>query len=434
MLFSLLRNLPLKEKRTFSLHLVFSVIDGMIRGALLLNEYVFIKSLSGSSYQLSFLFQSSLIVLLLSVFFNELIFRAKRKGRMLRMAGLITHLPLLLLLFFPRNPEIYSQQAVYHYVFLFVFFTYYLSYPIVLPTINLFLKNSYSKDNFGRLYSLGTTVRQIMMMLIIFFFGLLLDKDNFAFTYIFPVLGILGIISIVLISIIEYNPLSVPVKTESLLMSVFSSFKKMITILKTNRPFLDFQIAYLFYGFTFNSTRSVINIFYNDALKLNYTSVAFYQNAYNIIAILLIRFFGKLIGKMDARKFTMYSFAFMAGYILFIGLTSYVPYYVDISTLRIYITLLIATIFFGLFNATIILSWNIGSAYFCTNEEAGDYQSVHLFLTGFRGIYSPILGVIFYEILGFSWTFGIGVFMLFLAVWIMQWSYKRRSFKLKVIS
>ena len=426
MLIPLIRNLTSKEQRSFKLHITFSVIDGMIRGALLLNEYVFIKSLSGSSYQLSFLFQSSLIVLLLSVFFNELISRAKRKGYMLRMAGFITHLPLLLLLFFPRTPELYSQQVIYHYVFLFIFFTYYLSYPIVLPTINLFLKNSYAQQNFGRLYGLSTTVRQIMMMLTIFFLGLLLDSDHFAFTYIFPMLGILGIVSIVLISIIEFTPNTVPQITESLLMSVFSSFKKMVTILKTNRAFLDFQIAYLFYGFTFNSTRSVINIFYNEALDLNYTSVAFYQNAYNIIAILLIPFFGRLIGKIDPRKFTMYSFAFMAGYILFIALTSFFPYAFQFYSLKIYVTLLISTIFFGLFNATIILSWNIGSSYFCSNEEAGDYQSVHLFLTGFRGIYSPFIGVLFYELLGFSWTFGFGVFMLLIAVWIMQWSYRKR--------
>lgn len=100
-----IRNLDSRELRTFYLHLTFSVIDGMIRGALMLNEYVFIKSLNGSSYQLSFLFQSSVIVLLLSVLFNEMIHRAKRKRKLLRRAGFLTHLPLLILLFFPEHPR-----------------------------------------------------------------------------------------------------------------------------------------------------------------------------------------------------------------------------------------------------------------------------------------------------------------------------------------
>ena len=58
-----IKNLNPKELRTFYLHVIFSIIDGMIRGALLLNEYVFIKSLNGSSYQIRFLFQSSVVVL-----------------------------------------------------------------------------------------------------------------------------------------------------------------------------------------------------------------------------------------------------------------------------------------------------------------------------------------------------------------------------------
>ena len=119
----ILKSLNVKEKRTFYLHMTFQIIDGMMRAALWINEYVFIKSLNGSSYQLSFLFQSSVIVLLLSILFNELINRAKKKKKLLRRVGFLTHLPLLLLLFFPKNPELYSASSIYHYVFLFIFFT-----------------------------------------------------------------------------------------------------------------------------------------------------------------------------------------------------------------------------------------------------------------------------------------------------------------------
>jgi MFS family permease len=422
----ILKSLDLKETRTFYLHMTFSIIDGMIRAALLLNEYVFIKSLNGTSYQLSFLFQSSVIVLLLSVLFNEMIFRAKRKRRLLRRAGFLTHFPLLILMFFPRTPELYTLNSIYHYVFLFVFFTYYLSYPIVLPTINLFLKNTYTKDNFGRFYGISSSIRQIMMMVTFFVLGLLLDTDPFSFTWFFPFLGLLGFFSIILFSRIEYNPKNIPEISEGLIKGVFTSFKKMIHILKTNKAYLDFQIAYIFYGFAFMSTRSVINIFYDKALSLNYSSVAFYQNAYNIIAIILLPFFGKLIGKIDPRRFTIIPFISMAGYILFIALSVVFPLSIEIWNIQIYLMLIISTIFYGLFNATMLLSWNIGSSYFGSNEAAGDYQSIHLFATGLRGAVAPIIGIALFEWFGFSWTFGIAVFSLFIAVYIMHWSYKNR--------
>lgn len=422
----LLKNLDIKERRTFHLHITFSIIDGMIRAALLLNEYVFIKSLNGTNYQLSFLFQSSVIVLLLSVLFNEMIFRAKRKRRLLRRVGFLTHLPLLILFLFPKTPELYTINSIYHYIYLFVFFTYYLSYPIVLPTINLFLKNAYSNQNFGRLYGISSSIRQIMMMVTFFVLGLLLDANGFSFTWFFPLLGVLGFISIVLFSRIEYIPKNVPVISDGLLKAVFTSLKKMIHILKTNKAYFDFQIAYMFYGFSFMSTRSVINIFYDKSLSLNYSSVAFYQNAYNIIAIILLPFFGKLIGKIDPRRFTIIPFVSMAGYILFIALSAIFPYHVEIWNIQIYFMLIISTIFFGFFNATMLLSWNIGSSYFGKNEEAGDYQSIHLFSTGLRGAVAPIIGIALYEWFGFSLTFGIAIFSLLLAIYTLWWSYKKR--------
>ncbi|MFC2104425.1 MFS transporter [Bacteroidota bacterium] len=174
------------------------------------------------------------------------------------------------------------------------------------------------------------------------------------------------------------------------------------------------------------STRSVINIFYDKALSLNYSSVAFYQNAYNIIAIILLPVFGKLIGKVDPRRFTIIPFFAMVGYIFFTGFTSYVPLSFDIWNVKIYLMLLIATIFYGLFFSTMLLSWNIGSSYFGSNEEAGDYQSIHLFGTGVRGAVSPLIGVVVYELFGFSLTFGIAIISLLIAVYIMRWSYKKR--------
>lgn len=423
----LLKSLYNKEKRTFYLHMTFSIIDGMIRAALWLNEYVFIKSLNGTSYQLSVLFQSSVIVLLLSVLFNEMIHRSKRKRKLLRRVGFLTHLPLLILLFFPKNPELYAVNSLYHYVFLFVFFTYYLSYPIVLPTINLFLKNVYSKDNFGKLYGISSSIRQIVMMITFFVLGLLLDADEFSFTWFFPVLGFLGFISIIFISWIEYIPNTVPEISEGIIQAVASSFKKMVNILKTNKAYFDFQVAYLFYGFAFMSTRSVINIFYDKALSLNYSSVAFYQNAYNIIAILLLPVFGKVIGKVDPRKFTIIPFFALAGYIFFTGLSFYIPLNVEVWNIQIYLMLFIATIFYGFFFSTMLLSWNIGSSYFGSNEEAGDYQAIHLFGTGLRGAVSPLIGVVLYEIFGFSLTFGIAVLSLLVGVYILRWSYKKRT-------
>ena len=106
--------LNFEEKRTFRLHGLYMAIEGIILGVLALNEFVFIKSLHGSNYQLSFLFQFSMVMFLFLVFINEFIKRIKNRKKMLRIAALLTRLPLLLLIFFPDNVHGIDENQIYH--------------------------------------------------------------------------------------------------------------------------------------------------------------------------------------------------------------------------------------------------------------------------------------------------------------------------------
>jgi MFS family permease len=91
--------------------------------------------------------------------------------------------------------------------------------------------------------------------------------------------------------------------------------------------------------------------------------------------------------------------------------------------ITIYYGLIAYVLFHGIFAATMPLLWNIGSAYFCKPSEAGLYQEIHLSLTGFRAIFAPLLGVVFYEWLGFTLTFLIGIIILISSIVFMAWSY-----------
>jgi len=418
------RSLTTRERRTFSLHMAYSVIEGIIAGVLVLNEFVFIKSLLGTNYQLGVLFQFSMIVFLLLIFINEFLKRIKNKKHLLRITAILTRAPLLLILFFPRSADAVVANPIYHYVYLAIFLAYYLASPVIYPAINLFLKQVYRHNIFGRLYSYATTVNRLIIIITTFGYGLLLDADNFAFVYILPVMAILGIISVWLFSRIDYiEPEKALVKTK-----FFEAAKKsatnMLRIIRNNIPYRHFEFGFMFYGFAFMITITIITIYFERTLHLNYSSVAFYKNGYNLLSILLLPFFGRLLDRIDPRKFAAMTFGFMLIYILFITLTEYFPYYFDYQGIRVYWLLLGYVLFYGLFAATMSLLWFIGSAYFCKKEEAGIYQSVHLSLTGVRALFAPLVGVMFYEMLGFTWTFVIAMLSLAIAIIIMFWSYK----------
>jgi hypothetical protein len=421
------KDLEQRERKAFSLHLGYSAIDGMMRGALIMNEFVFIKSLKGSSYQLGVLFQFTVIVLIFSVIFNELLRRSRNKKRFLRIVAVVTHFPLMLLLLFPRDSVGIAEAELIHLAFLFIFLLYFLSRPLVFPTINLLLKHNYRHHKFGSLYGIATSLNKTMMLVTTFVYGVYLDYDHYAFVYVFPVLAILGVFSIILLSKIDYKEDGEKIFKLSFFDSVKQSFRNLWQILKQNKPYRDYEMSFMLYGFAFMSTKAVITLFYKEELDLNYSSVAFYENGFNILAIILLPVFGKILGKTDPRRFVTFTYTALALFILFTGLTEFLPYYTEVWEVQIYYTLLLAVIFKGIFAATMALSWSIGSSYFCSREEAGNYQSVHLTLTGMRGLFAPLIGIWFYEIFRFAGTFGIAILFLLGAIGLMIWSYRNKT-------
>ncbi len=406
------------EKRTFLLHLVFSIFDGIILGVLALNEYVLIKGLKGSSYQIGILFQFTVVVLIIAVPLTEILKRTIKKIRMLRLVAIFTRALLLLLLFFPKTITETTDIFFFQIVFLIIFLIYFSANPLIMPTINGFLKTNYKHENFSKLYGYSATANKIVMLIATFFFGLLLDRFSNAYTYVYPFLAILGISSIFILTQIKYSPI-VPKNKRSLKEAVKEVTGSIINILKKNKAFRDFEIGFMFYGLAWLVTIAVIALFLENELKLNYSGIAFYKNFYTSVSILLTPLFGKLLGKINPRKFAIYTFGAMLLYLLFMGLTEYFPLYIEIFEIKIYYTLLFSFLAYGIFGAMMGLLWYIGSAYFAKDEDAADYQSVHLSFTGFRGAFAPLAGVYLFEIIGYSGVFLVGIISIFIAILVL---------------
>jgi Na+/melibiose symporter-like transporter len=415
-----------KQRKTFLLHLVYSIIEGIILGFLALNEFVLIKGLDGSNNQIGILFQFAVIVLLFSVIFNEFFKRSRNKKRLLRFAAIITRLPLILFLFFPKTPNA-ADLFSYQLIFLVIFFIFYLANPIIMPAINIFLKKNYTHENFSKLYSYATTVNKIVMLFATFAFGIILDINPNSYIYFYPSIAFLGILSVFILTKIDFEQSNEIIPKNGFFNSIKDSFKNMNSIIKKNKPFRDFETGFMFYGFAWMLAVAVIAIFMSKKLDLNYTSLAFYKNSYNIVSILITPFFGKLMGKIDPRKFSVYTYAAMLIYILFMGLTEYFPAKFEFMGLTIYYSLIISFFSYGIFGAMMSLLWYIGTAYFCDDNQSADYQAIHLNLTGLRGAFIPLTGVLLYSKIGYSGIFGLGVFFLFIAIIVNILSIKKEN-------
>jgi len=422
----ILQGLTPGERKTFILHVAYSFIEGIILGILALNEYVLIKSLNGTEMQIGILFQFGSVLLLVSILFNEWIRRSRDKARLIRNLAWVTRLPLIILAFFPHSTATIQGNPIFAMVFLVIFLLFYLANPIIYPIINLFLKNNYTHSNFGPLYSYATGLNKAVMLGATFLFGILMDADSFAFTYVYPVMAMLAIASIYILARIPFETEDqVPVPAKGIWESSKQSLVNMFRIFRENKAYRDFETGFALYGFAWMTTVAVITIYFDKELHLSYSSVAFYKNGYNLLSILLFPFFGKLIGRIDPRKFAIYTFLSLFFYFFFLMLTQSFAAQTQVAGIQIYYMLIPAFMSHAIFAATMGLLWYIGSAYFSRKSEAADYQSIHLTMTGIRALYGPILGVLFYKWFGITFTFLFAMGALLLAVYVMHTSMRK---------
>ncbi len=417
------------EKKSFGLHLLYSIFEGVLMGGILLNEFIFLKSMHGSEVKLAALFVISIAVYVLLVFFNEFIRRTSKKRVMLRWVGILTRLPLFLFFFFPKEPEAYVGTALYQYLFLGIFLIYYLGVIVIHPTINQLLKHNYRDEKLSSLYSWAMTANKLVSLLVSFGLGILLDANYYAFRVTWPMMGVAGILAIYFLSLIPYTP----VKQEfprPFWVAVSDSVKRMGRILVKDKPYRDFEIGFMLYGFAFMFTVTVVTLYLENVLKLSYTSVAFYKNSGNLVLLIMMPIFGVVLGKLDPRKFSQISYSFMFLYIFFIAISEFLTWNVVWNDLNIVVMVLIAFVFFGLFQSAMNLQFTIGSSYFVKHaEDAGDYQAVHLSLVGVRGLFAPFVGLALYRSLGYFPTFMIACTCLLIAIVYMQISYRRYRLK-----
>ena len=133
--------------------------------------------------------------------------------------------------------------------------------------------------------------------------------------------------------------------------------------------------------------------------------------------------FGKLYSYAAmTNKIVMMITTFVFGWMLDANPFLFVYIYPVIGILGIFSLFLLSFAWNGLFAATMSLLWNIGSAYFFKDDDAGAYQSVHLSMVGIRALIAPLFGIWLYQYIGFSGVFALGVLLLILSIAVMFWS------------
>ena len=410
------------ERRTFLLHTIYSLLDGLILGGFTLNEFVFQKNFHPDLFKISLLFQLGVLVLPFSIFFTQFYEKVANKKRLLARIGLFTRIPLLLFIFFPILPADQLQSDWVQNVFLIVFLLFYFASPFTIPLINHLLKLNYSPDKLGKLYSYSWSINLFTQLISSLLFGWLLDEFPTSFAYVYPVLGVIGLFSIYLISKMKNETEQKYYDDISLFESWGNTLDKSIKILTENKPFRDFQIGMMIYGVAFLMNLGVVAKFLNDQYDLNYSEVAGYKGIALVLAILTFPLFGLILDRKDPRRFGNMSFILCALFFALMVAAFYFHRPIHINSVRIFIFLALAYIAYGFFQSSMTILWGIGSSYFAPNDQVATYQAIHCSLTGIRGLLAPIIGTLLFSMFSFVGAFIASILLLLFAIY-----YHRKS-------
>ena len=230
--------------------------------------------------------------------------------------------------------------------------------------------------------------------------------DEFAFRIIFPTLAVFGLIGALVYARVRLRGQSRLTRIERLsgsgrgaLANPFTAFG----VLKRNPPYRRYIICQFVFGAGNLLMMPIL------ALVLDERFDASYFEALLVTAIippilmpLAIPMWARLLGRMHVIQYrAIHSWLFVVAALCFLVGTLTLQYWVVV----------LGSVVLGIAWGGGVLAWNLGHQHFAPPEEDAQYMSVHVVLTGVRGIIAPYLGVTLYEVLrpeGMeAWVFGV---------------------------
>jgi MFS family permease len=295
---------------------------------------------------------------------------------------------------------------------------------LLIPAQNSIYQRNIDKKRRAKVYGYTTSLSMLIAVSFTFMAGRMLDINEQSFRLILAITAVAGLIASLLLSLVKIQePLlrneCAPLHWRD---AMRDPIRRSLKLLKTNKPFASFERSFSIYGMGFIMVQPVLPIFLVDMLKLTYTGNFIAKGIISQLPILLL---SPYLGKWHDK---LHPFRFIS---VFFGLLAFFPALFIASALFLQVRWLavalvyLAYIMYGFAMAGVNIAWNMGSIYFAGDEDASMYQSVHVTMTGIRGVIAPLLGLLLLKTLGIISVFAVAVGFLVTASVISWRDYKR---------
>ncbi len=250
---------------------------------------------------------------------------------------------------------------------------------VAAPAYASVLKEIYPDEHRGRIMAyirVGLAFTTFVSTLLV---GQLLKRSTLGYTHIFPIAGILGVISAFSFGSIKTAPVD-PDHPDNQRTSTLEFLRNTLAIFKADRNYSWFALSVFVYGFGNLLVAPLYPVFQVDRLHISAAQVAFLSNTSTVIWMVSYFYWGKYV---DVRSP-------LRAVVVNVLLISLVP--LNYFLARNVWMLIPTAVINGLTMGGVELSYFNSILRFAKNGKESQYQALHSFLLGIRGTTAPFIG------------------------------------------
>jgi MFS family permease len=403
--------------------MVAAIFNGAVLSLGQTQDIIARKALNAKDWQLMLMTMIWPISNFLSIWWGRLFEKSRHKSRYFLAGGVVGRLTLLYAIWLTTMNEYLLLMGLL-----------YSANSLLIPAQNSIYQHNIRPQRRSSIYGYTMSLSMIVSVSLTFVAGRVLDIHEASFRWILVITGIAGFISSFLLSRIKIQePLvDTPKMKEALSIkdTLMEPIRRSLSLMKSNKPFAAFERSFSIYGMGFIMMMPIIPIYMVDRLQMSYTNNFLAKGILSQVGMLFLApLFGRLHDRMHPFKFIGISFAILMIFPLLMVLSSI---WAGESVTAVIIVFIAYTIF-GLAMTGINMAWNMSSIFFAGNEDAAMYQSVHVTLTGVRGMIAPVLGFVLLRVFGIESVFWVASGFLAMASLMSFRDYRRLKDKLAEI-
>ena len=397
------------ERYTWRRHRPAQVFNGLEDGILGLASFVALRSLGAPAWIAPLMVVLAQAPWILSPMWEQAISRMP-PHRAFRWFGVGLGLPLVAMALVGVTPTGDEGHGSGDYVLFLALYV--LAHLVIGGSIaqrGAMIRTNYRNEVRGSVFGLLQVLGQSASIATAKLSGALLNADPRFLRVLFPLAGVLGFLGQLRLSTIRWKRGGRTGRPREGGPGFREAWKRSARLLRDDRDFMVYQVAWSLYGMGFLMSTPMIVVFGESRLGLSYNDWTWAQGvAFPLASILAVAPVGRLVDRLGPVRMTALAFFLLVGFFAALPLVRTAP------------QVIAAFAFWGVAMAGVGIVWNVGPLAFAPEGRGRHYAAAHVAIVGVRSLLAPLLGYLVAELLSIEVLFLVTA-ALVLAGGVVAW-------------